>query len=147
MGAREGEEMSKEKQTEEAIPADEVIQALKCCASAEDNCYNCPLNMKGAGIKSECCITAMSRAALDLIYRKQSEWISVEERLPDVCGMPVLMVAENEYGQTNVVKGFTDYTCPVVFHTNEMEYYGIWRAWKVTHWMPLPKPPKGDRHE
>lgn len=74
----------------------------------------------------------------------RAEWISVEERLPDVCGMPVLMVAENEYGQTNVVKGFTGYTCPIDFCTNEIEYYSIWHAWKVTHWMPLPEPPKGN---
>lgn len=58
---------------EEEIPADAVIQALKCCASAEDNCYRCPFKIKGAGIISESCITAMSRAALDLICRKQSE--------------------------------------------------------------------------
>lgn len=64
--------MSKENHVEEAIPADAVIQALKCCAATEDNCYHCPFNMKGAGIISEGCITAMSRAALDLIYRKQS---------------------------------------------------------------------------
>ena len=76
-------------------------------------------------------------------YRKQ-EWISVEERLPDECGMPVLMVAVNQYSQTRVVKGFTDYQCPITFHTNEREYDGVWRAWEVTHWMPLPMPPKGD---
>lgn len=73
-----------------------------------------------------------------------AEWISVKERLPDVCGMPVLMVAENEYGQTNVVKGFTNYTCPIAFSTSEMEYYSVWHAWKVTHWMLLPEPPKAN---
>ena len=76
-------------------------------------------------------------------YRKQ-EWISVEERLPEECGMPVLMVAVNAYLQTRVVKGFTDYQCPIAFHTNEREYDGIWGAWEVTHWMPLPEPPKGE---
>lgn len=75
-------------------------------------------------------------------YRKQSGWISVEERLPDECGMPVLMVAVNQYSQTRVVKGFTDYQCPITFHTNEREYDGVWKAWEVTHWMPLPEPPK-----
>ena len=75
-------------------------------------------------------------------YRKQSGWISVEERLPDECGMPVLMVAVNQYSQTRVVKGFTDYQCPITFHTNEKEYDGAWKAWEVTHWMPLPEPPK-----
>lgn len=71
----------------------------------------------------------------------KSEWISVEEKLPDCCGMPVLMVAVNQYSQTSVVKGFTDYQCPITFHTNEKEYDGVWKAWDVTHWMPLPEPP------
>ena len=75
----------------------------------------------------------------------RAEWISVEERLPDVCGMPVLMVAKNEYGQANIVKGFTNYTCPIAFSTSEMEYYSVWHAWKVTHWMPLPEPPKANQ--
>lgn len=60
-----------DKRAIEEIPADVVIQALKCCASSEYNCHHCPF--KGVGIISDSCITAMSRAALDLIYRKQSE--------------------------------------------------------------------------
>ena len=71
-----------------------------------------------------------------------NEWISVEERLPEHCGMPILMVAVNPYDQIRVVKGFTDYQCPITFHTNEREYDGVWGAWDVTHWMPLPEPPK-----
>ena len=69
--------MNEQKQIEEAIPADAVKQALKCCASETDNCYHCPFKMRGAGIISESCIDAMSRAALDLICRKQSEgeWV------------------------------------------------------------------------
>lgn len=73
-----------------------------------------------------------------------SNWISVKDKLPDVGGMSVLMVAVNEYGQRNVVKGFTDYACPIDFHTNEREYEGVWHAWKVTHWQPLPEPPESE---
>lgn len=87
---------------------------------------------------------SLAEAVYNAGYRKQSGWISVEERLPDDCGMPVLMVAVNSYNQMRVVKGFTDYQCPITFHTNEREYDGVWRAWEVTHWMPLPEPPKGD---
>ena len=72
----------------------------------------------------------------------KTEWISVDERLPDHCGLPVLMVAVNSYNQIRVVKGFTDYQCPITFHTNEREYDSVWAAWEVTHWMPLPEPPK-----
>lgn len=92
--------------------------------------------------KADCTDYLIAEQLYNAGYRKQ-EWISVEERLPEVCGMPVLMVAVNPYSQTRVVKGFTDYQCPITFHTNEREYDGTWMAWKVTHWMPLPEPPKG----
>lgn len=71
------------------------------------------------------------------------KWVSVDERLPDIGGMPVLMVAVNEFGQQAIVKGFTNYFSSSGFLTNEKEYDLIWDAWKVTHWMPLPAPPKG----
>lgn len=70
------------------------------------------------------------------------EWIPVTERLPETCGYPVLMVAANKYGQKKIVKGFTNYECPVEFCTNEKEYDLCWHCWEVTHWMPLPEPPK-----
>ena len=68
-----------DKRSVEKIPADAVIQALKCCTSAEYNCHHCPF--KGVGIISDSCITAMSRAALDLICRKQrtAEWVTTTE--------------------------------------------------------------------
>lgn len=72
-------------------------------------------------------------------------WIPVTERLPETCGYPVLMVAVNKYGQKKIVKGFTSYECPVEFCTNEKEYDLCWHCWEVTHWMPLPEPPKGEQ--
>lgn len=76
------------------------------------------------------------------IVNPVQEWVSVDERLPEQCGMPVLMVAVNKFGQQAIVKGFSNYDCPSGFLTNEKEYDHIWDAWKVTHWMPLPEPPK-----
>ena len=74
--------------------------------------------------------------------KDQDDWISANNP-PEDCGMPVLMVAVNKYGQRKTVKGFTSYTCPIKFLTNEKEYASNWQsAWKVTHWMPLPEPPK-----
>lgn len=73
-----------------------------------------------------------------------AKWIPVTERLPEICGYPVLMVAVNKYGQKKIVKGFTDYECPVEFCTNEKEFDLCWHCWEVTHWMPLPEPPKGE---
>ena len=73
-----------------------------------------------------------------------TKWISVKDRLPEEVGQPVLVFAINCYDQTAIVKAFLDYDACGFFRTNEKEYDGIWGAWEVTHWMPLPQPPKGD---
>ncbi len=121
--------MSIEKQIEE--------MALIICGFKD--CTSCISRM---GLR-KCGAKAYAERFYSAGYRKQSEWISVDERLPDCCGLSVLMVAVNQYSQTRVVKGFTDYQCPITFRTNEREFDGIWGAWDVTHWMPLPEAPKG----
>ena len=135
--------MCKKKQIEKAIPDDEVIQALKCCASEEDNCHRCPF--MGVGGISDICITAMSRAALDLIYRKQSggEWISAEERLPETEGWYFVW----DDVQKTVKKRFfyrIPPNFPVETYPHIREYFGNVSDYKrFTHWMPLPEQPKG----
>lgn len=64
-------------------------------------------------------------------YRKQSEWISVEERLPPV---------------NSTVLIYTSLHTIAIWHYIEA---GIWvtgQGYEVTigdtHWMPLPEPPK-----
>ena len=64
-------------------------------------------------------------------YRRQSEWISVEDRLPKD-NVPVI-VYKNKYSE--------------VYGNMETAYIhnGIWRGSigeAITHWMPLPEPPK-----
>lgn len=66
-------------------------------------------------------------------YRKQSEWISVEERLPKRME-PVLVC----------VKGYLKKHIMVASEMLE-ENGARWSAcagFTVTHWMPLPEPPK-----
>lgn len=108
---------------------------MKDSVIAFDPCPHC----ENHDMCSKCELTFRRNGAI----ANPCEWISVEERLPDMCGMDVLMVAVNCYGQTNIVKGFTDYQCPIKFLTNEKQYDNIWGAWEVTHWMPLPEAPKG----
>lgn len=80
-------------------------------------------------------------------YRKQSEWISVEERLPELedgrnwgnhrpRSIRVLCVCQQRSGKTFVKEGY-------------YELFSNKPCWRipgsidsVTHWMPLPKPPK-----
>ena len=63
-------------------------------------------------------------------YRKQSEWISVEERLPEREG----------YYLTSTIKG-------VIMIGAFFGYYASGDRpqfkYDVTHWMPLPEAPKG----
>ena len=65
----------------------------------------------------------------------RAEWISVKERVPD--GNGVFIVSLKERGYENLVyfdvRSYAD---------------GEWRnlpdKFTVSHWMPLPEPPKGD---
>ena len=60
------------------------------------------------------------------------EWISVKERLPE------------ENVRVLVCFRFTDYS-QIETDTDRIEK-GKWYRWSkyVTHWMPLPQPPKGE---
>lgn len=62
-------------------------------------------------------------------YRKQSQWISVEERLPDEQGR--FLIVDKE-GQMNTA-----------FYTPRFGWFSHFRIKNITHWMPLPEAPKG----
>ena len=72
------------------------------------------------------------------------EWISVDERMPDACGFPCLLCGENSFGQIRVIEGFTGYMERGKFewHSNQKDV--DIDVWTITHWMPLPQPPKGE---
>ena len=62
-------------------------------------------------------------------YRKQSEWISVEERLPERCGCYLGCT----YKGYIMLAPFYPYTL------NDKPQF----RYDITHWMPLPDAPKG----
>lgn len=64
-------------------------------------------------------------------------WISVKDRLPPY-GERVLVV--NEAYETE--RGYTKYNCGVTVREPHLDFT-FW-GHKVTHWQPLPKPPKGE---
>ena len=72
------------------------------------------------------------------------EWISVDDSLPDSCGFPCILCGENSFGQIRVFEGFTGYMERGKFewHSNQKDV--DIDLWKITHWMPLPQPPKGE---
>ena len=72
------------------------------------------------------------------------EWISVDDRMPDSCGFPCLLCGENSFGQIRVFEGFTGYMerGKLEWHSNQKDI--DIDVWTITHWMPLPHPPKGE---
>lgn len=66
-----------------------------------------------------------SAALSALREQEERRWIPVEERLPDV-GIEVLIYSED------------DGVCVDYYGGDSFGYYD------VTHWMPLPEPPKGE---
>ena len=80
---------------------------------------------------------------------KQSEWISVDERLPEDTlptdykhkTIKVLVAIKAKNGVSiRTQKRFLDY----IYEDDERTAFWTWRfsAGDVTHWMPLPEPPK-----
>ena len=71
------------------------------------------------------------------------EWISVKDKLPDQSGEVLVIVSGNP--QKNI-------TLNCAYELAEYDPYDgwimeMWPEWEdavVTHWMPLPQPPKGE---
>lgn len=79
-------------------------------------------------------------------YHKQ-EWISVEERLPEI-GDHYLVVVKQKYEWEAEWDYNTDVAAFVFFDGYIDDVWNTFVDWKegqethVTHWMPLPEPPK-----
>lgn len=76
----------------------------------------------------------------------KSLWISVEERLPEKSGEYITMT-RNAEGVGAVMA--QDYEITTVRGKNVQRWRRHDRIspWEVTHWMPLPKPPKTETAE
>jgi len=81
------------------------------------------------GASKETLIMFLLRAADEIDRLKRGEWISVKERLPAV-GETVLMCYRHHNKYEIVTARFVN-----------GGFIGFWDA-DVTHWMPLPEPPK-----
>lgn len=66
-------------------------------------------------------------------YCKRSEWISVEERLPDKYGDVICCTRNGTIWQL---------TYNPTYKLFNVSYDNVENAMDVTHWMPLPEPPK-----
>ena len=64
------------------------------------------------------------------------EWISVTERLPEESGMYIVTANDGHAQRVSFVQWQKK---------NRMwNLTGARSYWRVTHWMPLPQPPKGE---
>ena len=111
------------------MPSEIEEMALELCyprsrikAMHQRTCSNCD--------KSACDLYELCVDLYNAGYRKQSGWISVDERLPEREGTYLV------YTYKGAIK-FGDFRCYYAKNDNpQFDYY-------VTHWMPLPEAPKG----
>ena len=114
-----------------------VINGLEHCGS-EDMCDKCPYLVKdienaGAGCQ-------MFADALALL--KAHEWISVKDRLPEE-GVLVLVAFDVDFGLGETRQVDTAMRQEGVFCGGGLDNYLAFPCEvDVTHWMPLPEPPK-----
>ena len=68
-------------------------------------------------------------------YRKenQGEWVSVDDRMPEISGKYIVCTKNDKVYQTK----FYSYTENKGGHWGQKD-----KGRSITHWMPLPKPPK-----
>lgn len=114
--------MIKEKQIEE-MAADICLVKHNC----NDACN--PINT--------CNALKYARRAYEAGYRKQ-EWISVEERLPETT---CECLAVGKSGCIFLLCYSSRY---MAFNATDGDGEDRWKVNDITHWMPLPEPPKGE---
>lgn len=118
---------------------DEIKKGLESCGA--DECHG---EHTGCPYKDDVfCIMYICGDALAYITQLEArvpKWISVEDRLPEI-GTVVLGYAKHN--------PFSAYEVMLVRNLGngfEMIRYHEY-ATSITHWMPLPEPPKEDMHE
>ena len=125
---------------------DELVKALRICA--DTCCIICPRR-----VSDNCTIDKLTGAAADAIEKmaewQNPAWISVEERLPEFHEEVLVYAIGKEDAFTPVMAVSEIYIFKLLpFSNGTIEWRDPWdyfnKNYKVTHWMPLPKPPQGE---
>lgn len=121
-------------QAEKKLSMKELVEGLRTCGKA-NLCHGCP----AYSIPEEKCATALKEQAADMLEKlaaekdaNNPEWISVKDRLPEE-NVVVLICVDNGRCKEVKVSGLTGFGW-MLFDKNKNK--------EVTHWMPMPEPPK-----
>ena len=115
----------------------ELVKALRCCSKIDarnNGCDSCPYEYCGDDCQNLCGCAA---DAIEELLSKVLHWISVEERLTETDDFVIVAILDE--------RGDTPYQ-----YTDFGWYLDGAKCWivnaeqrrDVTHWMPLPEPPK-----
>lgn len=126
----------------------EIVQALRCCAKGlghDDACENC----KAGEIQNRreyiefAAANAIERLTAEnaALREKVPQWISVEDRLPEV------WINEEDDVLVNYMIYSQDFGVDIGnYHANAKRWLCMAIPCTVTHWMPLPEAPEeGDK--
>lgn len=134
-----------------------VIKGLECCLHGPMQCEKCPY-MAEVGKTVPNCVKTMRTDAIALLKAQEPKWISVKDRMPENADHPGAFCPRyqvmTKYGMTegwyNQDKGCWYTLCWFLIGRYDeddidMERGDIPRTTdklEVTHWTPLPEPPK-----
>lgn len=82
--------------------------------------------------------------AVDAAKVVRGEWVSVEDRLPETEGTYIVMTEKSWEHTPNKVMTM-EYEIKTLrgVEKRRWKWYNKLPIWPVTHWMPLPEPPRG----
>ena len=124
---------------------DELSRALECWSNGARQCNNdCPYrpSMERMNVVGVCDIPQLCKDALELL--KAQQWVSVKDRLPEV--VDSYIVAGKQRCPGEPWEYFTDIAESHGSYIDD--FWDTFNDWvegqdtHITHWMPLPEPPK-----
>lgn len=128
--------------------SEEIKRGLKLCSheghGEEIICGHCPYDSNSCAVLI--CTRRLSADALAYIQQLETEnhqllkdrsprWISVEERLPEDTGKYIVCTTKGSV-----------YCTRFIVHSWRRDFQTDINT-HITHWMPMPEPPKEDDHE